>query len=81
MYPIWKYGDDEQKSKYLPKLASGEFMGCFGLTEPDFGSNPGGMTTNIKDMGDHYILNGQKCGFQCPFIDVAVVGKESRRKN
>ena len=49
MYPIWKYGSEEQKKKFLPKLASGELMGCFGLTEPDYGSNPGGMTTNIKE--------------------------------
>ena len=49
MYPIWKYGNEEQRMKYLPKLASGEFIGCFGLTEPDFGSNPGGMVANFKD--------------------------------
>ena len=58
MYPIWKYGSEEQKMKFLPKLATGEFIGCFGLTEPDHGSNPGGMTTNIVDDGDAYILNG-----------------------
>tara|TARA_B100001287_G_scaffold217040_1_gene185907 strand:+ start:360 stop:1607 length:1248 start_codon:yes stop_codon:yes gene_type:complete len=74
MYPIWKFGSDEQKSKFLPKLATGEFMGCFGLTEPDFGSNPGGMVTNIKDMGDHYILNGSKMWISnAPFADIAVV--------
>ena len=60
MYPIWKYGNDEQRNRFLPKLATGELMGCFGLTEPDHGSNPGGMTTNFKDMGDHYLLNGAK---------------------
>ena len=60
MYPIWKYGNEEQRQKYLPKLASGDWIGCFGLTEPDHGSNPGGMTTNFKDMGDHYLLNGAK---------------------
>ena len=60
MYPIYAYGSEEQKKKYLPKLATGEIMGCFGLTEPDHGSDPGGMTTNIKDAGDHYILNGAK---------------------
>src|SRR6478609_11923881 len=60
MYPIWKFGTEEQRKKYLPKLATGEMMGCFGLTESDHGSNPGGMTTNIKDAGDHYILNGAK---------------------
>ena len=53
MYPIYKYGTEEQRKKFLPKLASGEFMGCFGLTEPDHGSNPGGMTTNFNDKGDH----------------------------
>ncbi|WP_196887186.1 acyl-CoA dehydrogenase family protein [Aureivirga sp. CE67] len=74
MYPIWKYGTEEQKQKYLPKLASGEFIGCFGLTEPDFGSNPGGMVTNIKDMGDHYLLNGAKMWISnAPFADIAVV--------
>jgi glutaryl-CoA dehydrogenase len=74
MYPIWKYGSEEQKQKYLPKLASGEFMGCFGLTEPDFGSNPGGMVTNFKDKGDHYLLNGAKMWISnAPFADIAVV--------
>jgi glutaryl-CoA dehydrogenase len=74
MYPIWKYGNEEQRQKYLPKLATGEWMGCFGLTEPDHGSNPGGMTTNFKDMGDHYVLNGAKMWISnAPFADVAVV--------
>jgi len=74
MYPIYAYGSEEQKKKYLPKLASGELMGCFGLTEPDHGSNPGGMTTNIKDAGDHYILNGAKMWISnSPFADIAVV--------
>ena len=74
MYPIWKYGNEEQRMKYLPKLASGEFIGCFGLTEPDFGSNPGGMVTNFKDMGDHYLLNGAKMWISnSPFADIAVV--------
>ncbi|MFD0761598.1 acyl-CoA dehydrogenase family protein [Lutibacter aestuarii] len=74
MYPIWKYGNEEQKQKYLPKLASGEYLGCFGLTEPDHGSNPGGMVTNIKDMGDHYLLNGAKMWISnAPFADIAVV--------
>jgi glutaryl-CoA dehydrogenase len=74
MYPIWKYGTEEQKQKFLPKLAAGEFMGSFGLTEPDHGSNPGGMTTNFKDMGDHYLLNGAKMWISnSPFCDVAVV--------
>ncbi|HLP34293.1 MAG TPA: acyl-CoA dehydrogenase family protein [Bacteroidia bacterium] len=74
MYPIFKFGSEEQKRKYLPKLAKGELMGCFGLTEPDHGSNPGGMTTNIKDMGDHYLLNGAKMWISnAPFADIAVV--------
>ena len=74
MYPIWKYGDEAQKQKYLPKLASGEFIGCFGLTEPNHGSNPGGMETKYKDMGDHYLLNGAKMWISnAPFADVAVV--------
>jgi len=74
MYPIYKYGSEEQRHKYLPKLASGEYMGCFGLTEPDHGSNPGGMTTNFKDAGDHYVLNGAKTWISnSPFADIAVV--------
>ena len=74
MYPIWKYGNEAQRQKYLPKLASGEWMGSFGLTEPDHGSNPGGMTTNFKDMGDHYLLNGAKMWISnSPFCQVAVV--------
>jgi glutaryl-CoA dehydrogenase len=74
MYPIYEYGNEEQRMKYLPKLASGELIGCFGLTEPNHGSNPGGMTTNIKDMGDHYLLNGAKMWISnSPFADIAVV--------
>lgn len=74
MYPIWKYGNEAQRLKYLPKLASGEWMGCFGLTEPDHGSNPSGMTTNFKDKGDHYLLNGAKMWISnAPFAQVAVV--------
>ena len=74
MYPIWKFGTEAQKQKYLPKLATGEFIGCFGLTEPDHGSNPGGMITNFKDMGDHYLLNGAKMWISnAPFADIAVV--------
>lgn len=74
MYPIWKYGDEAQRKKYLPKLATGEWMGSFGLTEPDHGSNPSGMTTNFKDMGDHYLLNGAKLWISnSPFCDIAVV--------
>ena len=74
MYPIFKYGNEEQKQKYLPKLASGEFIGCFGLTEPNHGSNPSGMETKFKDMGDHYLLNGAKMWISnAPFADIAVV--------
>ncbi len=74
MYPIFKYGTEEQKKKYLPKLASGEMMGCFGLTEPDYGSNPAGMVTNFKDKGDHYLLNGAKMWISnAPFADIAIV--------
>jgi len=74
MYPIYKYGSEEQRKKFLPKLAGGEWLGCFGLTEPDFGSNPGGMVTNIKDMGDHYLLNGAKMWISnSPECQVAVV--------
>jgi len=74
MHPIYTYGSEEQKKKYLPKLASGEWLGCFGLTEPDHGSDPGGMLTNIKDAGDHYILNGAKMWISnAPFAQVAVV--------
>ena len=74
MYPIWQYGSEAQRQKYLPKLASGEFMGAFGLTEPDFGSNPAGMVTNYKDMGDHYLLNGAKLWISnAPFCDIAIV--------
>jgi glutaryl-CoA dehydrogenase len=74
MYPIWKYGNEAQRQKYLPKLASGEWIGCFGLTEPDHGSNPSGMVTNFKDKGDHYLLNGAKMWISnAPFAQVAVV--------
>lgn len=74
MYPIFAYGSEEQKMHYLPKLASGEYMGCFGLTEPDHGSDPGSMITNIKDMGDYYLLNGAKMWISnSPFADIAIV--------
>lgn len=74
MFPIYKYGSEEQRRKYLPKLGSGEFIGCFGLTEPDFGSNPSDMITNIKDDGDAYILNGSKMWItNSPVADLAVV--------
>ncbi len=74
MYPIFKYASEAQKKKYLPKLGSGELIGCFGLTEPDHGSNPSGMVTNIKDDGDAYILNGAKLWItNSPVADLAVV--------
>lgn len=74
MYPIYRYASEQQKMKYLPKLGSGELIGCFGLTEPDHGSNPGGMVTNIKDDGDAYILNGAKMWItNSPVADLAVV--------
>jgi glutaryl-CoA dehydrogenase len=74
MYPIWKYGSEAQKQKYLPKLASGELLGCFGLTEPNHGSNPGGMETNIKDMGDYFLLNGAKMWISnAPFAHIGIV--------
>ena len=74
MFPIHAYGSEEQKKKFLPKLASGEWLGCFGLTEPDHGSNPSGMITNYKDAGDHVILNGAKMWISnSPFAQVAVV--------
>jgi len=74
MYPIWKYGSEEQKLKFLPKLATGELMGCFGLTEPNHGSDPGSMTTNFKDIGDYYLLNGAKMWISnAPFADIAIV--------
>ncbi|TXN37236.1 acyl-CoA dehydrogenase [Flagellimonas hymeniacidonis] len=74
MYPIFAYGTEEQRKKYLPKLATGEWMGCFGLTEPNHGSNPSGMETKYKDMGDHFLLNGAKLWISnSPFADIAVV--------
>ncbi|WP_298878375.1 acyl-CoA dehydrogenase family protein [uncultured Polaribacter sp.] len=74
MYPIYAYGNEEQRNRYLPKLASGEWLGCFGLTEPNHGSNPSGMETKFKDMGDHYLLNGAKMWISnAPFAQVAVV--------
>ncbi len=74
MFPIYAYGSEEQRNKFLPKLASGEWLGCFGLTEPDSGSDPGSMITNIKDAGDHVILNGAKMWISnAPHAQVAVV--------
>lgn len=74
MFPINKFGSEEQKKKYLPQLAAGTMVGCFGLTEPDHGSNPAGMITNVKDMGDHFLLNGAKMWItNSPIADIAVV--------
>src|SRR6187401_243536 len=74
MFPIYKFGTEEQKMKYLPKLATGEMMGCFGLTEPNHGSNPAGMLCNFKDAGDHVVLNGAKMWISnSPFAQIAVV--------
>jgi glutaryl-CoA dehydrogenase len=74
MYPSWKYGSEEQRQRFLPQLASGEYLGCFVLTEPDYGSNPAGMVTSIKDLGDHYLLNGAKMWISnAPFADIAIV--------
>ncbi|MGC2162168.1 MAG: acyl-CoA dehydrogenase family protein [Silvibacterium sp.] len=74
MYPIYTFGSDEQKDYWLPKLATGEKLGCFGLTEPDFGSNPGGMRTRTVKSGDEYILNGEKMWITSGSIsDVAVI--------
>lgn len=74
MFPIYEYGNEDQRKRFLPKLASGEWLGCFGLTEPDHGSNPAGMLTNFKDAGDHVILNGSKMWISnAPFAQLAVV--------
>lgn len=74
MFPIYQYGSEEQRKKFLPKLASGEWLGCFGLTEPNHGSDPSSMLTNYKDAGDHVILNGAKMWISnAPFSQVAVV--------
>ncbi len=74
MFPIYQYGSEEQRNKYLPKLASGEWLGCFGLTEPNHGSDPSSMLTHIRDAGDHFILNGAKMWISnAPFSQVAVV--------
>ncbi len=74
MFPIYAYGSEDQRMKYLPKLASGEWLGCFGLTEPNHGSDPSSMLTHIKDAGDYVILNGAKMWISnAPFSQVAVV--------
>ena len=81
MYPIYKYGTEEQRKKYLPKLGSGEMIGCFGLTEPDHGSNPAGMVTTIKEDGDFFILNGAKMWItNSPVADIAVVWARDEEK-
>ena len=80
MFPIWKYGNEDQKKKYLPKLANGSLMGCFGLTEPDHGSNPSGMTTSFLDKGAHYLLNGSKLWISnSPFADIAIVWAKNEK--
>ncbi len=82
MYPIYTFGNEAQKQKYLPRLASGEIMGAFGLTEPNHGSNPGGMESRFKDMGDHYLLNGAKMWISnAPFADIAVVWAKDEADN
>ena len=74
MYPIWDFGTEEQKQRYLPGMTSGELIGCFGLTEPDYGSNPGDMVTKAEDKGDHFLLNGAKMWITNGSIaDVAIV--------
>tara|TARA_Y100000996_G_scaffold398630_1_gene366852 strand:- start:1184 stop:2365 length:1182 start_codon:yes stop_codon:yes gene_type:complete len=81
MYPIEAYGSEEQKKKYLPKLASGEILGCFGLTEADYGSDPGGMVSKLKDEGDYYILNGSKMWISnSPEADIAIVWAKDENK-
>ena len=74
MYPIWDFGSEEQKEKYLPKMATGEYVGCFGLTEPDYGSNPGDMITRAEELEDGFLLNGAKMWITNGTIaDLAVV--------
>jgi glutaryl-CoA dehydrogenase len=82
MFPIYEYGNEQQRRKYLPKLGSGEWLGCFGLTEPNHGSDPGSMTTNIKDAGDHVLLNGAKMWISnAPYAKVAVVWAKDEEDN
>jgi glutaryl-CoA dehydrogenase len=82
MYPIYTFGSDEQKNEWLPKLATGEKLGCFGLTEPDFGSNPGGMRTRARRDGSDYILNGEKMWITSGSIaDVAVIWAKVEDEN
>ena len=80
IYPIWKYGTEEQKQKFLSKLVTGEYIGCFGLTEPDHGSNPAGMRTRIEDMGGYYLLNGSKMWItNAPIADIAVIWAKNEK--
>jgi glutaryl-CoA dehydrogenase len=81
MYPIYAWGSDEDKERYLPSMATGETIGCFGLTEPDFGSNPGGMITRAEDKGDHWVLNGAKMWITNGCIaDIAIVWAKVKDK-
>ncbi|WP_262246675.1 acyl-CoA dehydrogenase family protein [Parapedobacter soli] len=82
MYPIYTYGNEEQKRRYLPKLASGELMGCFGLTEPNHGSDPSSMLTRFEDRGDAVLLNGSKMWISnAPFADIAIVWAKNPEGN
>jgi glutaryl-CoA dehydrogenase len=82
MYPIYAFGSEQQKEKYLPKLATGEAIGCFGLTEPDHGSDPSGMLTNAKKVEGGYLLNGAKMWISnSPFADVLIVWAKLRDEN
>jgi len=79
MYPIWKFGSEEQKKKYLPKLAKGEIIGCFGMTEPNVGSDPGSMETNARREGDEWVLNGTKTWIsEAEIADIAIVWARDR---
>lgn len=81
MYPIYKFGTEEQRQKYLPLLAKGELIGAFGLTEPNHGSDPGGMITRISDKGDHYLLNGSKMWItNASIADVSIVWAKDDEK-
>ena len=82
MYPIYTFGSDEQKQTWLPAMQKGEKLGCFGLTEPDFGSNPGGMRTRARKVGNEYILNGEKMWITSGSIaDVAVIWAKVENEN
>ena len=78
MHPIFAYGNDQQRNKYLPKLASGELVGCFGLTEPDHGSDPGGMLTRAKQVDGGYLVSGAKNWItNSPIADVFIIWAKS----